>query len=66
MTTINYSLKHYVRDLYSANAGKRGGEIFSPIYKKDLKPFILRVKCAVNQPSKVLSNVATKYPVNLN
>lgn len=58
----DYGLRFYVKGLYVKNAAKRGGELFKPFYKKDIKPFIIKVKFAVNRSAKVLE----KFPINLN
>ena len=62
----DYGLRFYVRDTYSKNAAKRGGEVFKPFYKKDLFSFTLRVKYSVNMSAKVIEKTSDKYPINLN
>lgn len=63
-TLINdYGLRFYVRDLYLKNSGKRGGEIFRPFYKKEVKPFQIRIKCAIGWTQKVISSMDEKYPL---
>lgn len=63
---IESSLKFYVRDFYIKRSGNRGGEIFKPFYKKDLKPFQTRIRYAINQPSKVLDKISVRHPIELN
>ncbi len=62
----DYGLRFYVRDMYVKNAAKRGGEVFNPLYKKDLKRFRLRVKYAIDFSEKVIEKREERYPVNLN
>lgn len=66
-TLVNdYGLRFYVRDLYVKNAANRGGEVFSPPYKKDSKLFRLRVKYAIAFTLKVIEKIGERHPVNLN
>lgn len=53
----DYNLRFHVRDMYVKNAGKRGGEIFRPFYKKDAKPFEIRIKYAMDRTQKVISRM---------
>ena len=62
----DYALRFYVRDLYIKNAAQRGGEVFRPPYKKDLKPFENKIRCAVNMSKKVIEKTAYKFPITLN
>lgn len=59
----DYGLLYYVQNLYSTNAGRRGGEAYKPLYKKDLKPFIIAVKYVINTSKKVLNKTLDKYPI---
>ena len=59
----DYGLRFYVRDMYVKNAGKRGGEIFRPFYKKDVKPFQIRIKYTIDPTQKVISCMDEKYPL---
>lgn len=56
----DYGLRFYVRDMYVKNAAKRGGEAFHPLYKKDLKPFRLRVKYAIDFAKKVIEKTGER------
>jgi hypothetical protein len=62
----HYGLRFYVRDFYIKHAGKNGGEVFKPNYKKDIKPFQLRVKCAINRSGQVLSILSERNPITNN
>ena len=62
----DYGLRFYVHDLYVKNAAKRGGEVFMPLYKKDIKPFDLRIKYAVNRSSKVIEKTSERFLINYN
>lgn len=62
----DYSLRMYVKDIYINHSGKNGGSIFKPFYKKDLKPFQLRVKCAINRSDKVIYDTCERYPLTNN
>jgi len=63
---ICYNLKFYVREFCPTGIAKRGGEIYKPFYKKDIKPFTIRVKCAVNKSAKVIRLTSDRYPIILN
>ncbi|HET7116101.1 MAG TPA: hypothetical protein VFI29_06405 [Hanamia sp.] len=59
----DYGLRFYVRDMYIKNAGKRGGEIFRPFHKKDVKPFQIRIKYAIDGAQKVIRRIDEKNPL---
>jgi hypothetical protein len=60
----DYPLKFYVRDMYPKRAAENGGCTFKPFYKKDFKPFQMRVKCAINMSKSVLDNAKHKFSDN--
>lgn len=59
----DYGLRFYVQNMYVKNAGKRGGEIFGPFYKKNVKPFQMRIRYAMYRTQKVISCMDEKYPL---
>ena len=59
----DYGLKFYVRDLYVKNAAKRGGEVFQLFNKKDVRPFQIRIRYAIDRTQKVIGILNKKYPL---
>jgi hypothetical protein len=62
----DYGLRFYIKSSYTTGANKRGGSVFTPLYKKDLKTFKIRTMFLVNRTQQVLNKISVKYPVSLN